>query len=58
MGPDLSRTGAAPGHTAQWLAEHVRNPKSHNPGSTMPAFVGKIPEADITALGDYLASLK
>lgn len=56
--PDLTRVGADPGHTPQWLAEHVKNPKAHNPGSRMPAFEGKIAEADLAALGVYLASLK
>src|SRR5438128_1826596 len=31
--PDLSRVGADPSHTPQWLAEHVKNPKSQNPAS-------------------------
>jgi len=58
MGPDLTRVGAQPGRTAEQLAEHVRNPKAHNPGSRMPAFEGKISEQDLKALGEYLASLK
>lgn len=58
MGPDLSRVGAEPGHTAEWIIEHVKNPQSHNPGSRMPAFAGKISDSDLKALGDYLASLK
>jgi mono/diheme cytochrome c family protein len=41
-----------------WLAEHVKNPKTHNPGSRMPAFEGKISDADLRALSAYLASLK
>jgi cbb3-type cytochrome oxidase cytochrome c subunit len=57
MGPDLTRVGAAPGRTAQWLMEHVRNPKAHNPSSRMPAF-SSINDQDLTALGAYLASLR
>ena len=57
-GPDLSRTGAQAGHTAQWLVEHIKNPKAHNPSSRMPGFQGKISDKDLLALGAYLASLK
>lgn len=58
MGPDLSRVGAEPGRTAEWIIEHIKHPQSHNPGSRMPAFAGKINDSDLKALGDYLASLK
>jgi mono/diheme cytochrome c family protein len=54
--PDLSKAGAA--HDAAWLIAHIKNPKTHNPGSRMPGYEGKISEADMTALGGYLASLK
>jgi cytochrome c oxidase subunit 2 len=56
--PDLTHVGSAPGHTPQWLADHVRNPKQHNPGSRMPAFEGKMSEQDLAAVGAFLASLK
>jgi mono/diheme cytochrome c family protein len=58
MGPDLSHVGADPQHTTEWIAQHIKNPKSHNPGSRMPAFEGKIPDKDLQALAAYLASLK
>ena len=54
--PDLSHAGAS--HNAEWLTEHVRSPKSHNPRSSMPAYEGKIPPQDLRALGEFLASLK
>lgn len=57
-GPDLSRVGAEATHTADWLVAHVTNPKTHNPGSRMPGFAGKIGDKDLLALGAYLASLK
>ncbi|MCS6859564.1 MAG: cytochrome c, partial [Abditibacteriales bacterium] len=57
-GRDLTRVGADPKHTMQWLIEHVKNPRAHNPNSTMPAFEGKISEQDLKALGAYLSSLK
>ncbi|HZO87345.1 MAG TPA: cytochrome c [Chthonomonadaceae bacterium] len=58
MGPDLSKVGAEPTHTPEWLVQHVKNPKSQNPASRMPPFEGKISDKDLLALGAYLASLK
>jgi mono/diheme cytochrome c family protein len=57
QGPDLSRVGA--NHDAGWIMEHVRDPKSHRPNSRMPAYdARRISDADLRALGDYLAGLK
>jgi cbb3-type cytochrome oxidase cytochrome c subunit len=55
-GPELSTVGAK--RSRDWLIEHVRNPKSHNPQSRMPAYDGKINDNDLQLLADYLASLK
>ncbi len=56
-GPNLSTIGAR--HDADWIAAHVRDPQSHKPGSKMPKYPeGKINDADLKALADYLASLK
>lgn len=57
-GPNLSRVGAEAEHTSEWLIAHIKNPKTHNPSSRMPAFEGKISDKDLLALGAYLASLK
>jgi cytochrome c oxidase subunit II len=57
-GPDLSRVGAKPSRTVQWLEEQIRDPQSHRPDSRMPGYAGKISEDDIHALAVYLASLK
>jgi mono/diheme cytochrome c family protein len=54
-GPDLTKVGAEEGHTAEKLAEYVKQPAA---GSRMPAFAGKISDDDLKALGVYLASLK
>ena len=54
---DLSHLGGQ-GKTSDWIAAHIKNPKAHNPGSKMPAFEGKLAEADIKSLADHLASLK
>jgi cbb3-type cytochrome oxidase cytochrome c subunit len=56
MGPDLSQEGAR-GRTPQWIADHVKNPRTHNPRSRMPAFQN-LSANDLNALGTYLASLK
>ncbi len=58
-GPDLTKVGAEPEHTKQWLTDHVRNPKAHKPQSRMPASgADKISDSDLSALADYLASRK
>lgn len=54
--PNLSKIGAE--RDAAWIVAHVKNPKVHNPGSRMPGYEGKISEADLQAMGSYLASLK
>lgn len=53
---DLSQVGAQ--RTADWIVAHLRNPQQHNPQSRMPKFEGRIPDADLQALGGYLAGLK
>lgn len=58
MGPDLTRVGTDASHTPQWLVAHIKNPRTHNPSSRMPAFEGRISDNELLALGAYLASLK
>lgn len=58
MGPELTKVGAESEHTEQWLADHIKNPKTHKPNSTMPAYEGKINDKDMETLTKYLASLK
>ncbi|HKB02712.1 MAG TPA: cytochrome c [Gemmataceae bacterium] len=57
-GPDLSKVGADPEHTVEWLAAHIRNPKQHSPDSTMPAFERQLSAEEIQSLAEYLAKLK
>ena len=58
-GPDLTTVGAKPEHTKQWIADHVRDPKSHKGKSMMPAYgADKISDADLNLLAEYLASQK
>jgi ubiquinol-cytochrome c reductase cytochrome b subunit len=54
-GPDLSAEGSR-GRTREWLAEQIRNPKSHNPASAMPAFSG-LEDGQVNALVEYLQGL-
>ncbi|HZT44381.1 MAG TPA: cytochrome c [Chthonomonadaceae bacterium] len=55
-GPDLTHTGKA--HNAAWIEAEVKDPKSHNPKSRMPAYASKIQGSNLKALATYLASLK
>jgi mono/diheme cytochrome c family protein len=57
--PDLTKVGAMPERTRQWLTEHIRDAKKHKPQSRMPAFpTDKISDADLDKLVEYLASRK
>jgi mono/diheme cytochrome c family protein len=57
-GPSLAHVGANPEHTADWIAEHIRDPKAHNPRSRMPAFGDKMSEEELRQLAEYLATLQ
>jgi ubiquinol-cytochrome c reductase cytochrome b subunit len=56
IGPDLSGEGLA-GRSRQWLSDHLRNPKAHNPATVMPSFAALSDKAS-RQLVDYLLSLK
>ena len=57
--PGLSQVGANADHTAKWIGEHIRDPKSHKPQSKMPMYgADKITEADLEKLSAYLAAQK
>jgi mono/diheme cytochrome c family protein len=55
-GPDLSHVGAR--RTVDWLVTHIRDPRSHNANSRMPAFEDQLSEDELRSLAEYLASLK
>jgi mono/diheme cytochrome c family protein len=58
-GPDLTSVGAEAEHTKQWIADHIRNPKTHKQQSRMPAYgPEKITDADLAVLAEYLAGRK
>lgn len=56
--PDLGKVAADPAHTPEWLAEHVRNPRAHSPGSKMPEFASKLSDEEIKSVVDYMTKLK
>lgn len=56
--PDLTHVGADPDHTTKWIADQIKNPSMHNPGSSMPAFVGRLSEKSIDLLAAYFAARK
>jgi hypothetical protein len=57
--PSLLKVGADPGHTVEWLMAQIRDPKSHNPESRMPAYdESKISNDDLKSLAEFLESLK
>jgi len=55
-GPNLSNVGTK--RSRDYIVQQIKNPKSHNPSSDMPAFEGRLTEKDIQALADYLSDLK
>jgi ubiquinol-cytochrome c reductase cytochrome b subunit len=56
IGPDLSGEGLR-GRSRQWLSDHLRNPKAHDPATVMPSFATLSDKAN-SQLVDYLLSLK
>jgi len=56
IGPDLSGEGIR-GRSRQWLSDHLRNPKAHDPTTAMPSFAALSDKAN-SQLVDYLLSLK
>ncbi len=55
-GPDLSNEGNM-NRSPSWLTTQIRNPKEHNPQTTMPAY-SYLSDANVTALVDYIEQLK
>jgi cbb3-type cytochrome oxidase cytochrome c subunit len=57
-GPNLSHVGSSVGRTQAWIAEHIRNPKTHTPMSQMPAYKDIMRPQDIESLASHLAAQK
>jgi cbb3-type cytochrome oxidase cytochrome c subunit len=55
IGPDLTNVGAK--RSKEWLAEQIKNPKTINPSSIMPAYKD-LSKSDLDALVDFLSSLR
>jgi nitric oxide reductase subunit C len=55
IGPELTHVGKS--RDTLWLATQIRDPKSHNANTQMPAF-SQVPEGEINTLVGYLLSLK
>ncbi len=56
--PDLSKVGADPAHTPEWIAEYVKNPKAQKPDAKMPAFGEKLSPEQIKDVSEFLANKK
>jgi mono/diheme cytochrome c family protein len=58
-GPDLTKPAEDSAHnTADWIAEHIKDPKAHNPMSRMPKFEATLTPEQIKKLADYVAGMK
>jgi mono/diheme cytochrome c family protein len=57
-GPDLSKVGADPKHTRDWIVAYARDPKSQKPDSKMPPMGNRLADAELGAVADYLLNLK
>lgn len=55
-GPNLSKVGS--NRSAEWLTDHVKNPKSHKPQSMMPEFGTKLNADELKSVTDFMAGLK
>jgi ubiquinol-cytochrome c reductase cytochrome b subunit len=55
IGPDLSNIGAQ-GRSRAWLTQQIRDPKSHDPSTRMPAF-DSLSDQQVKELVAYLESL-
>lgn len=57
-GPNLSKAGADPAHTVDWLTAYIKDPKSQKPDSKMPKFEGKLDADQIKSVAEFLAAKK
>jgi ubiquinol-cytochrome c reductase cytochrome b subunit len=55
IGPNLSKEGQA-GRSPEWIAQQIRDPKSHAPSTVMPSF-GSLSDSQIKSLVKFLESL-
>ena len=55
IGPDLSKVGSK--YDTQWLVKQIKDPKSHNPTTQMPAYP-QLLDNEVEALVGFLTGLK
>jgi len=55
IGPDLSKVGSK--REKEWLFTQIKDPKSHNPNTQMPAYP-QLSEEEIQAIVSFLAGFK
>jgi nitric oxide reductase subunit C len=55
VGPDLSKVGGR--RDSQWILTQLKDPKSHNPTTQMPAYP-QLSDSELQALADFMSSLK
>ena len=55
-GPNLAKVGAE--RNVEWLSDHVKDPKTHKPGSGMPEFASKLTPDEIKNVSEFMAGLK
>jgi mono/diheme cytochrome c family protein len=55
IGPDLTHAGGK--HDPLWLSKQIKDPKSHNPNTQMPAY-SQLTDDEIQALAAFLSELK
>lgn len=56
--PDLGKVAADEKHTREWLIAFIKNPRKDMPYGKMPPYEGKINDADMAKLADYLMAQK
>ncbi|MHB8533525.1 MAG: cytochrome b N-terminal domain-containing protein [Solirubrobacteraceae bacterium] len=57
-GPDLTHAAKKPGHDAAWFERWITDPSAVDPIADMPAFGGKLSDAEMNAVSAWLASKK
>ena len=56
--PNLSKVGADPAHTVEWLADYIKDPTTQKPDSKMPKFENKLKPEEIRNVAEFLSELK
>ena len=57
-GPDLTHAAKRPDRTAEWFERWITDPSAVKPDAEMPAFGGRITDAELKAVSAWLATRK